>query len=51
MDKAKFLRMMEIRENIKRKRKALQEWQEKQDIQAVETHRIARVSGRLYNAI
>ena len=48
MDKAKFLRMMEIRENIKRKRKALQEWQ---DIQAVETHRIARVSGRLYNAI
>jgi len=51
MEKDKFIRMMEIRENIKRKRKALQEWQAEQDIQAVETHRIARASGRLYNAI
>jgi len=51
MDRNKFIRMMKLNEDIKRKRKALQEWQQKQDIQAVETHRTARVTKKMYNAI
>lgn len=46
-----FCTLANRREDIKRKRKALQEWQAEQDIQAVETHRISRVSKKMYNAI
>jgi len=47
MDKAKFLRMMQLNEDIKCKRKALREWQQRQDIQAVEAGRTYRVGKRM----
>jgi len=47
MNKAKFIRMMQLNEDIKLKRKALRKWQQKQDIQAVESGRTYRVGKRM----
>ena len=47
MNKAKFIRMMQLNEDIKCKRRALREWQQKQDICAVESGRTYRVGKRM----
>lgn len=47
MDKAKFLHLMQLNEGIKRKRKVVQEWRRKQDIEAMEQGRTYRVSKRM----
>lgn len=51
MDKAKFLRLMQLNEDIKRKRKTLQEWQERQDLNGVEQDRYVRVARKRVNCI
>ncbi|MEN6312772.1 MAG: hypothetical protein ABFD25_00835 [Clostridiaceae bacterium] len=51
MDKAKFRRLMELNEGIKRKRKALREWQERQDMNSVEQDRYCRVRRKQANCI
>jgi predicted nucleotide-binding protein (sugar kinase/HSP70/actin superfamily) len=50
MTKAEFCELANKQEDIKRKWKALREWQEKQDIQAVESGRSYRV-GKHMNVI
>jgi hypothetical protein len=42
-----FCTLMNRNEEIKRKRKALQEWQQKQDIEALEQGRTYRVGKRM----
>lgn len=47
LTKAEFCEMANRRQDIKRKWKALREWQEKQDIQAMEAGRSYRVGKRM----
>jgi len=42
LTKAEFCKLAEMNEDLKRKRKALQEWQEKQDMNAVEQGSLQR---------
>lgn len=47
MTKAEFCELANRNEDIKRKKRALREYQEKQDIQAVESGRSYRVGKRM----
>jgi hypothetical protein len=47
LTRKEFCRLAERQEEIKRKRGALQEWQQKQDIHAVEVGRTRRVRKRM----